>query len=129
VPEYFYQQLSISVTQHLNNAATQKKMNLQQEKWWADAQNDENTIILDVRTPEEFERGIIPNAINIDIYKGQGFIYLIEELGKSKTYYVYCHAGSRSAKACEVMQQVGFEKTYNLVGGISEWNGPIVEPN
>ena len=104
-------------------------MNLQQQQWWADAQNDETAVILDVRTPEEFERGIIPNAINIDIYKGQGFIYLIEELDKSKTYYVYCHAGSRSAKACQVMQQLGFEKTYNLLGGISEWNGPVVEAN
>jgi rhodanese-related sulfurtransferase len=104
-------------------------MNLQQEKWWADAQIDDNAVILDVRTPEEFDRGIIPNAINIDIYKGQGFIYLLEELDKSKSYYVYCHAGSRSAKACEVMQQLGFSTTYNLVGGISEWEGPIVTPN
>ena len=104
-------------------------MNLQQEKWWADAQTDQNAVILDVRTPEEFDRGIIPNAINIDIYKGQGFIYLLEELDKSKSYYVYCHAGSRSARACEVMQQLGFSTTYNLVGGISEWDGPIVNPN
>lgn len=104
-------------------------MNLQQQQWWADALNDENAVILDVRTPEEFENGMIPNAINIDIYKGQGFIYLLEELDKSKTYYVYCHAGSRSAKACEVMQHLGFEKTFNLLGGISEWNGPVVEPN
>ncbi|WP_291114482.1 rhodanese-like domain-containing protein [Flavobacterium sp. UBA6135] len=104
-------------------------MNLQQEKWWVDAQSDDNAIILDVRTPEEFERGIIPNAINIDIYKGQGFIYMLEELDKSKSYYVYCHAGSRSAKACEIMQQLGFSTTYNLIGGISEWEGPIVNPN
>ncbi|WP_026711256.1 rhodanese-like domain-containing protein [Flavobacterium filum] len=104
-------------------------MNLQQQQWWADALNDENAVILDVRTPEEFENGMIPNAINIDIYKGQGFIYLLEELDKSKTYYVYCHAGSRSAKACEVMQHLGFEKTFNLLGGISAWNGPVVEPN
>jgi rhodanese-related sulfurtransferase len=104
-------------------------MNLQQEQWWAEVQNDENAVILDVRTPEEFERGIIPKAINIDIYKGQGFIYLLEELDKSKTYYVYCHAGSRSAKACQVMQQLGFEKAFNLLGGISEWDGPIVEPS
>ena len=104
-------------------------MNLQQEKWWADAQNDGNAVILDVRTPEEFERGSIPNAINIDIYKGQGFIYMLNELDKSKSYFVYCHAGSRSAKACEVMQQLGFVTTFNLSGGISEWNGPLVEPN
>ncbi len=104
-------------------------MNLEQEQWWAAAQNDENAVILDVRTPEEIERGIIPNAIAIDIYRGQAFIYAVDELDKSKTYYVYCHAGSRSAKACEVMQQLGFEKTFNLLGGISEWNGPVVEPN
>ena len=104
-------------------------MNLQQEQWWAEAQKDENAVFLDVRTPEEFEHGIIPNAINIDIYKGQGFIYLLDELDKAKSYYVYCHAGSRSAKACEIMRQMGFEKTFNLVGGMSNWKGPIVEPN
>ena len=103
-------------------------MNLNQEQWWANAQSDEYAIFIDVRTPEEFERGIIPNAINIDIYKGQGFVYLLEELDKSKNYYVYCHAGSRSAKACEIMQQLDFKECFNLVGGISEWNGPIVEP-
>ena len=103
-------------------------MNLDQNEWWENAQKDENAVFLDVRTPEEFERGIIPNAINIDIYKGQGFIYLLEELDKSKNYYVYCHAGSRSAKACQIMQQMDFKETYNLLGGMSTWNGPIVEP-
>ena len=101
-------------------------MNLQQQQWWADAQNDENAVILDVRTPEEFERGIIPNAINIDIYKGQGFIYLIEELDKSKNYYVYCRSGARSGQACSIMNQLGFENAFNLLGGILEWNGEVV---
>ena len=104
-------------------------MNLDKKEWWNNFIADENAVILDVRTDDEFNSGKIPGALNIDIYKGQGFIYLIEELDKSKTYYVYCHAGSRSAKACEVMQQLGFEKTFNLLGGISEWNGPIIETN
>ena len=103
-------------------------MNLEQEQWWSNALEDENAVFLDVRTPEEFERGIIPNAINIDIYKGQGFIYLLDELDKSKNYYVYCHAGSRSAKACEIMLQMGFHVAYNLLGGISVWKGLIVQP-
>lgn len=103
-------------------------MNLEQETWWANAQKDENAVILDVRTPEEYEQGIIPNAINIDIYKGQGFIYLLEELDKTKNYYVYCHAGSRSAKGCEIMSEMGFQESYNLIGGISTWNGIIVKP-
>jgi rhodanese-related sulfurtransferase len=100
-------------------------MNLSQEAWWAKAQEDENAVILDVRTEDECNEGIIPNAITIDIYKGQGFVYKIEELDKSKNYYVYCKAGGRSAQACNIMNQLGFETTYNLLGGMMEWNGPV----
>ena len=102
-----------------------KEMNLSQEAWWAKAQEDENAVILDVRTEDECNEGIIPNAITIDIYKGQGFVYKIEELDKSKNYYVYCKAGGRSAQACNIMNQLGFENTYNLLGGMMEWNGPV----
>ena len=49
----------------------------------------------------------------------------IEKLDKSSHYFVYCKAGSRSAQACAIMQQLGFEHTYNLEGGFSEWNGAI----
>ena len=38
---------------------------------------------------------------------------------------MYCAAGVRSANACGVMQQLGFENTYNLIGGFSQWDGPI----
>jgi len=100
-------------------------MNLSQEQWWAQAQEDENAVILDVRTEDEVNRGQIPGAKNIDIYKGQGFVYEVEELDKTKNYYVYCQAGMRSAKACGIMNQLGIENTYNLLGGIGEWTGPI----
>ncbi|TGD58900.1 rhodanese-like domain-containing protein [Flavobacterium humi] len=103
-------------------------MNLTQEDWWEKLQADENAVILDVRTEDEWNDGIIPNAINIDIYKGQGFIYQVEELDKSKNYYVYCKAGGRSAQACNIMNQMGFETTYNLMGGFSEWGGPVDMP-
>jgi rhodanese-related sulfurtransferase len=97
-------------------------MNLQQEVWINQLENDENAVIIDVRSEDECNEGIIPGAINIDIYKGQGFIYLIEELDKSKNYYVYCRSGARSAQACSIMNQLGFENTYNLLGGMLEWN-------
>ena len=103
-------------------------MNLSQEAWWTKAQEDENAVILDVRTEDECNEGIIPNAIAIDIYKGQGFVYKIEELDKSKNYYVYCKAGGRSAQACNIMNQLGFETTYNLLGGMMEWHGPVEMP-
>ena len=100
-------------------------MNLEQKEWWKGFLTTENAAILDVRTEEEVANGYIPEAINIDLYKGQGFIYQVEELDKGKTYFVYCLAGSRSAQACGIMKQLGFENVYNLVGGISQWEGPI----
>ena len=103
-------------------------MNLSQEAWWTKAQEDENAVILDVRTQDECNDGIIPKAITIDVYKGQAFIYKIEELDKSKNYYVYCKAGGRSAQACNIMNQLGFETTYNLLGGMMEWHGPVEMP-
>ena len=87
--------------------------------------SDTNGVVLDVRTKEEVEEGVIPNAIHIDIYKGQEFIDNVEKLDKSKNYYVYCKAGGRSAQACAIMYQLGFDNAYNLMGGITQWEGEI----
>jgi rhodanese-related sulfurtransferase len=103
-------------------------MNLSQKDWTAQLESDEKAIILDVRTEDEWNDGIIPNAINIDIYKGQGFIYALEQLDKTKNYYVYCKAGGRSEQACAIMNQLGFEKTFNLAGGFMQWHGNVVVP-
>ena len=98
---------------------------LTQQQWADQLANDNNATILDVRTQDEVNQGVIPGAIHIDIYKGQGFIYEVDALDKSKNYYVYCKAGGRSRQACNIMNQLGFEKTYNLMGGIIEWEGEI----
>lgn len=100
-------------------------MDLSQDEWAKGLSEDVNAVVLDVRTEDEFDQGIIPNATNIDIYKGQGFIYKLEELDKSKTYYVYCRSGARSGQACKIMNELGFEKAYNLVGGILAWEGEV----
>lgn len=100
-------------------------MNLSQEDWVAQLESDENVVILDVRTEDEVNEGMIPNAINIDIHKGQEFISEIEALDKDKKYYVYCRSGARSGKACEIMNELGFAHAYNLLGGMLEWEGEI----
>ncbi|MCX2679703.1 rhodanese-like domain-containing protein [Galbibacter sp. EGI 63066] len=100
---------------------------LTQEEWVEQLKNDDNAVILDVRTEEEVDEGYIPNAINIDIYKGQGFLDEVEELDKSKNYYVYCRSGNRSGQACMLMEQLGFENAYNLLGGFKEWEGDVIE--
>lgn len=98
---------------------------LSQEDWKKQLEEDNNSVVLDVRTQEEVAEGIIPNALHIDIYKGQGFIYELEELDKTKNYYVYCRSGGRSGQACAIMSQLGFNNAYNLVGGFTEWQGNI----
>ncbi|MEZ7515333.1 rhodanese-like domain-containing protein [Flavobacterium frigidarium] len=103
-------------------------MDLTQQDWVSQLEADEKAVILDVRTEDEFNDGIIENAINIDIHKGQGFISEIEALDKDKNYYVYCRSGARSGKACEVMNELGFKNAYNLAGGILAWNGDVVAP-
>jgi len=99
--------------------------NLSQTEWTEQLNADDNAVILDVRTEAEVAEKKIPNSINIDIYKGQGFVYQVEELDKSKNYYVYCRSGARSAQACNIMNQLGFDNTYNLLGGILEWTGDV----
>lgn len=99
--------------------------NLTQQEWADQLLTDANAVVLDVRTDLEVEEGIIPNAKHIDIYLGQGFIDALKELDTSKNYYVYCKSGRRSVQACTLMGQLGFETTYNLEGGFSEWTGAV----
>lgn len=96
---------------------------LSQQVWEEQLAKDANAVILDVRTEEEAEEGIIPNAINLDIYKGEEFINELEKLDKNKNYYVYCRSGSRSGQACAIMKSKGFANAYNLEGGFMDWEG------
>ena len=100
---------------------------LSQEEWAEKLKNDSNSFLLDVRTPEEVEDGYIPGATNIDIYLGPEFLTEIEKLDKSKNYYVYCRSGARSGQACAIMNDAGFETTYNLEGGFMNWDGEVTE--
>lgn len=84
---------------------------------------EKNTIILDVRTPEEYKSGHIPNSVLID-YSAPDFKTKLDKLDKSKTYLVYCAAGGRSARAANQMVGGSFKSVYNLTGGFSQWNGP-----
>ena len=102
-------------------------MDLSQEEWTKQLASDDNAFILDVRTTDEIEEGIIPGAKNLDIYLGQGFLDGLEEFDKSKNFYVYCRSGNRSGHACAIMNSVGFENTYNLEGGFNSWEGEVAE--
>lgn len=85
---------------------------------------DPLAVILDVRTAGEFLSGHIPGAINIEVTNGS-FHQAIETLDKEKSYYVYCRSGGRSAAACGLLANSGFNKIYNLDGGIMSYEGKI----
>jgi rhodanese-related sulfurtransferase len=98
-------------------------MDLTQEDWSNRFESDDDALLLDVRTQEEYDDGHIPNATLLDIQQPQSFMDALQELDPSKNYYVYCRSGGRSSQACQLMNQNGIETTYNLLGGFMEWDG------
>lgn len=100
--------------------------NLTQSQWRDQLQNDSNAVILDVRTDIEVAEGMIPNASQINIQDTGNFMEKIKQLDTSKNYYVYCRSGGRSGQACMIMDSLGFKNTYNLMGGMMEWEGETV---
>lgn len=81
--------------------------------------NGNNLVIIDVRTPEEFNNEHMQDATNIDYYSDD-FNDELNKLDKTKTYVIHCRSGSRSAKALEIMKELGFREVYNM-GGIIQW--------
>lgn len=82
---------------------------------------DENSeiIVLDVRTPSEYESGHIEGAVLLPLDK------LTEKASEvipdyEKIYYVYCRSGNRSATAAQLLVDLGYKNIYDL-GGISDW--------
>lgn len=83
--------------------------------------DEADVIVLDVRTPEETAAGTVPGAKEID-FRGDDFKEKLEALDKDETYLVYCKSGGRSSSACSMMEEMGFKRVYNLVGGYTAWS-------
>lgn len=89
--------------------------------WKNNYDNEKEFIIVDVRTPEEFEEGHIENSININFYESN-FEDQINNLDKDKKYLIYCRSGARSSKTLELMKELNFNEVYDLQGGFINWN-------
>lgn len=79
-----------------------------------------NASIIDVRTPEEFTKGHLLNALNYN-WNGSEFEKQISTLDKSKPVFVYCLSGGRSASAASKLRSEQFKEVYELDGGIMKW--------
>ena len=73
-----------------------------------------SSILLDVRTKKEFERGTLKDAINIPL---DSLRDRIDELDRNKPVYVFCQVGQRGYIASRILMQNGFSQVCNLSGG------------
>ncbi|RAV98117.1 rhodanese-like domain-containing protein [Pseudochryseolinea flava] len=101
-------------------ACVQETTTLAPKDFQKKAAETKDVVILDVRTKEEVDQGVIPGAINVD-FKSENFQEQISKLDKNKTYLLYCKGGVRSSKSVDIMKSLGFKKLYDLEGGIDAW--------
>jgi rhodanese-related sulfurtransferase len=77
--------------------------------------------VIDVRTPNEVSQGYISGALQWDFFNWESVEQNASELDKSKPVMVYCKVGGRSAKTATYLSDQGFEKVYDVKGGIDAW--------
>lgn len=85
--------------------------------------NSENPAftILDVRTPEEYEPAHIENSFNRNYYDTD-FEQQMDSLNKERIYLIYCQSGGRSGASLQLMESLGFQTVYNMLGGMNSWD-------
>ena len=98
----------------------QKLNNLSILEFAGALENSGNMVLLDVRTPEEFQQGHLPGAINIS-YLANDLWDRLDVLDRNVAYYVYCRTERRSMRVCMLMQNGGFGEVYNMEGGLRAW--------
>ena len=84
--------------------------------------NTKDAILLDVRTPQEYQEGHIPGSKNVPLQR----LDKLEELTENKdtVLYVYCHSGARSRQATNFLQYMGYTNVHNI-GGITAYSGKV----
>ncbi len=90
---------------------------------------DSDFVILDIRTPGEYQYGHIKNSIMIDFYS-KAFAEEINRLDKGKTYLIHCRSGNRATRSMPLFKKLQFQKIYHLSSGINGWKSeglPVVE--
>lgn len=86
----------------------------------------EGTIVLDVRTQEEYDGGHIPGAVCLPVETLTDGDLSVLLPDKQAPVVVYCRTGHRSAQAAQVLSELGYTNITDLAGGILAWNGEVV---
>ena len=77
-------------------------------------------VVLDIRTPEEFNEARLADAIMVDFY-ADDFEAQLDTLDKEVPYVMYCCTGNRSSEAVKTMKDLDFVEVYEIDGGIVNW--------
>ena len=81
-------------------------------------------LILDVREEAEYAFGHIEGAKSIPMGELES---RLDELNKDQEIYVICRTGKRSDMAAQFLVKNGFTKVYNVLPGMTEWNGKVIK--
>jgi rhodanese-related sulfurtransferase len=95
----------------------QKQMPIVQ---WDGTALQEDVLLVDVRTPAEYQKGHLDGAVNID-FLAPGFADQWKGIDTDRTIYVYCKVGGRSAKAAKLLDSLGYQSVVDLTGGYDAW--------
>lgn len=81
-------------------------------------------VIIDVRTPQEYQQGHIPDVplIPLDQLETR-----LSEVPSDRRVLLICRSGRRSAQGTNLLRSKGFEQVYNIDGGMLAWHGPVVK--
>ena len=83
--------------------------------------NRDDALMLDVREAGEWTAGHIPNARHIALGQLEKQIHELEKY-KTRPLIVSCQTGNRASTACAKLKKQGFEKVFNLAGGVVAWS-------
>lgn len=88
--------------------------------------NEDHTVLVDIREPEETDQGVIPGAVlaprgMLEFYADPATSYHMEVFRPDRRIILYCAAGSRSALAARTLQELGYRNVAHLDGGLKTW--------
>lgn len=82
----------------------------------------EEVNVVDVRTPQEYEEGHVPNSTLLPLQELED---RYAELNPEDKLVIICRSGNRSAQASEFLISKGYTNVYNVVGGMNSWDGEV----
>ena len=84
--------------------------------------NTDGAVLLDVRTPQEYQEGHIPESKNVPLQTIDKIRFVADN--KDTALFVYCYSGGRSRQAVSMLQQMGYTNVHNI-GGITAYSGKV----